>query len=165
MFLERLQHRDQRPGFAPDSLHRFLDKVEVSAWHTSRLFGRLGGLRPQAVQVGGPAQEHAPAGKRRAGEEFVRQLASPDFLALAAGPQHHQAAVFTQDDQPVPHDAGRGLAPPCPGSSPRFFLPSPASKHFTIPMLVTVKTRSAAGGRADDVGDILARWSRRRASW
>ena len=31
MFLERLQNRDQRLGFAADALHRFLDKIQFHA--------------------------------------------------------------------------------------------------------------------------------------
>ena len=47
MFLERLENRDQRLGFAPDALHRFLDKIEVNVGHRSGLFGQLAGVRPR----------------------------------------------------------------------------------------------------------------------
>ena len=41
MLLERLQNRDQRLGFAPDALHRFFDKFEVHARHTSWCLANL----------------------------------------------------------------------------------------------------------------------------
>ena len=50
MFLERLENRDQRLGFAPDLLHRLFDKVEVNTWHGRFKVGQEG--RPHSPYFG-----------------------------------------------------------------------------------------------------------------